>query len=113
MFAGIGLINANSVEAKQTVLKEGKSYSYDLDGDGTVGGYIKYDQVNHSRGIKSCIGAVEYTGNDQPEGVEDVQMDLSAPNGAVYSVTGQYMGTDINVLPSGIYIVNGHKIIRQ
>ena len=89
------------------------AFTYDLDGDGTVGGYIKYDQVNHSRGIKSCIGAVEYTGNDQPEGVEDVQMDLSAPNGAVYSVTGQYMGTDINVLPSGIYIVNGHKIIRQ
>ena len=51
------------------------AFTYDLDGDGTVGGYIKYDQVNHSRGIKSCIGAVEYTDNDSPEGLESITND--------------------------------------
>lgn len=89
------------------------AFTYDLNGDGSISGSVTRDMVNRNRNLQSCVGAVEFTGNDQPEGVEDVQMDLSAPNGAVYSVTGQYMGTDINVLPSGIYIVNGHKIIRQ
>ncbi len=34
LVAGIICVKTNSVEAKQTVLKEGKSFSYDLDGDG-------------------------------------------------------------------------------
>ena len=46
------------------------AFTYDLNGDGKIDGYVKYDQINHSRGIKSCIGAVEYTGNDNPEGIE-------------------------------------------
>lgn len=30
----------------------------------------------------------------------------------VYSITGQYLGDEINSLPKGIYIYNGHKIIK-
>lgn len=88
------------------------AFSYDLNGDGYISGSVTRDMVNRNRNLQSCVGAVEFTGNDQPAGMEDVQMDSSVCNGAVYSVTGQYMGTDINALPQGIYIVNGHKIIR-
>ena len=48
------------------------AFTYDLDGDGKVDGYVKRDMVNYTRGIKSCIGAVEYTGNDSPEGIVPV-----------------------------------------
>ena len=48
------------------------AFTYDLDGDGKVDGYVKRDMVNYTRGIKSCIGAVEYTGNDSPEGIDPV-----------------------------------------
>jgi hypothetical protein len=88
------------------------AFTYDLNGDGSISGSVTRDMVNRNRNLQSCVGAVEFTGNDLPEGVEDVQMDSSVCNGAVYSVTGQYMGTDINALPQGIYIINGKKILR-
>ena len=33
---------------------------YDLNGDGSIGGYVNTDQLNRQRGILSCIGALEY-----------------------------------------------------
>lgn len=86
------------------------AFMYDLNGDGSISGSITRDQLNRPRAVQSCIGALEYTGNDT--GVEDIQPDATVSTGGVYSVTGQYMGTDITALPHGIYIVNGHKIIQ-
>ena len=86
------------------------AFMYDLNGDGSISGSITRDQLNRPRAVQSCIGALEYTGNDT--GVEDIQPDVTVSTGGVYSVTGQYMGTDITALPHGIYIVNGHKIIQ-
>jgi immune inhibitor A len=33
--------------------------------------------------------------------------------GHVYSITGQYLGTNLNLLPQGIYIYNGRKYIKK
>ena len=46
------------------------AFTYDLNGDGTISGYVVRDQVNRQRALQSCIGAVEYTGNDSPDGIE-------------------------------------------
>lgn len=32
--------------------------------------------------------------------------------GRIYSISGQYMGTDLQVLPHGIYIVDGKKVVK-
>lgn len=36
------------------------AFMYDLNGDGSIGGYVNTDQLNRQRGILSCIGALEY-----------------------------------------------------
>ena len=51
------------------------AFTYDLNGDGSISGSVIRDMVNRNRNLQSCVGAVEFTGNDQPEGVEDVQSD--------------------------------------
>ena len=33
-------------------------------------------------------------------------------NNRVYNLQGQYLGTDLNRLPKGVYIVNGKKISK-
>ena len=33
-------------------------------------------------------------------------------NGAVYTIDGRYVGTDLNALPHGVYIVGGKKVVR-
>lgn len=32
--------------------------------------------------------------------------------GRIYSISGQYMGTDLQALPHGIYIIDGKKVVR-
>lgn len=48
------------------------AFTYDLNGDGSISGYVVRDQVNRQRALQSCIGAVEYTGNDSPDGLDPV-----------------------------------------
>lgn len=44
-------------------------------------------------------------------GITDINIDsnVSVGNNKVYSINGQYMGTSLNNLPKGIYIINGQK----
>lgn len=47
-------------------------------------------------------------------GIAEIQSQPAAQNGSrgVYSISGQYMGTDIHTLPHGIYIIDGKKVVR-
>lgn len=45
-------------------------------------------------------------------GIGDITNDDEPANSPIYNIGGQYMGTDINVLPKGIYVVNGKKIVK-
>ena len=85
------------------------AFTYDLNGDGSISGYVNRDQLNTQRAIQSCIGAVEY---DDSQDIDNHTVHDIPSDGHIYSITGQYMGTDINALPQGIYIINGKKILR-
>lgn len=37
---------------------------------------------------------------------------LQPADGRIYNLEGQYMGSDLNTLPRGIYIVDGKKVMR-
>jgi len=45
-----------------------------------------------------------------PTAVENVEAAVKARG--IYTMLGQYMGEDINVLPAGVYVVNGVKIVK-
>ena len=85
------------------------AFTYDLNGDGSISGYVNRDQLNTQRAVQSCIGAVEY---DDSQDIDNHTVHDIPSDGHIYSITGQYMGTDINALPQGIYIINGKKILR-
>ena len=36
----------------------------------------------------------------------------AADSKAVYSLDGRYMGTDLRLLPHGLYIVGGKKVVK-
>lgn len=55
-------------------------------------------------------GFVDGNGNDVT-GIDNV-INGQAENGYIYTIGGQYVGTDLNSLPKGIYILNGKKIIK-
>lgn len=113
------------------------AFSFDIDGDGKVSSnYLKYDQVYHARGIKACVGALEYSADDLADDESATDITYSpiqtpiqtignhqyilngATNVTVYNLAGQCVLSsnnetiDLSPLPSGLYIVNQHKIIR-
>ena len=48
-----------------------------------------------------------------PSAIQGVRIRPTAkPDNRIYSLEGQYLGTEIEVLPRGIYIRNGKKIVR-
>lgn len=78
------------------------AFTYDLNGDGYVNGYVSTDQINNPRPIKGTIGAVEYTGDDTM-GIENApQTETNTAikiirngkvviirDGKIYNMTGQ------------------------
>lgn len=46
-------------------------------------------------------------------GINDAVTDFAKPqNNRIYTIGGQYVGTDFNALGKGIYIVNGKKVVK-
>lgn len=105
------------------------AFEFDIDGDGSKSNYLKYDQIHNTRAIKACVGALEYkegvtsiTEVQPQDGIQQVDEHqyilTGAPNVTVYNLAGQCVLSsnnetiDLSPLPSGLYIVNQHKIIR-
>lgn len=105
------------------------AFGFDIDGDGSKSNYLKYDQIHNTRAIKACVGALEYkegvtsiTEVQPQDGIQQVDEHqyilTGAPNVTVYNLAGQCVLSsnnetiDLSPLPSGLYIVNQHKIIR-
>lgn len=45
-----------------------------------------------------------------PTAIENVG--VNAELKGIYTITGQYLGEDINALPKGVYIINGAKVVK-
>lgn len=69
-------------------------------------------------GSNTAVGAKPIFQFVNMDGTEDTTTGIGGlglmENGEtrVYNISGQYIGKDINALPSGMYIVNGKKIIK-
>ena len=105
------------------------AFEFDIDGDGSKSNYLKYDQIHNTRAIKACVGALEYkegvtsiTEVQPQDGIQRVgeyqYVVTGVPDVLVYNLAGQCVLSsnnetiDLSPLPSGLYIVNQHKIIR-
>ena len=50
--------------------------------------------------------------NRIPAGISSMIVDQQKDNSSIYDLHGRYMGTDLNALPKGVYIIGGKKIIK-
>ena len=78
------------------------TFTYDLNGDGTIGGYIAWDMLNNQRAVRSCIGAVEYTGDEQ---------DLKSLSAEDYKTTKVLQNGQILIIgKQQIFTINGIRL---
>ena len=45
-------------------------------------------------------------------GIDEVQLDANPASTSIFTLSGRYAGSNIESLPSGIYVVNGKKVVR-
>ena len=92
------------------------AFLYDLNKDGTIGGVVTHDMLLRQRNVKSCIGALEFTGSDTDTSVESVSNTELLGDVSIYTLLGADV-TSFKNLPSGVYImtdgVSSKKIIMQ
>lgn len=62
--------------------------------------------------IKYSNGVVTFNYiHDVAAGINDIRINKPADN-RIFTVDGVYMGTNLNALPHGVYIINGRKIVK-
>ena len=70
--------------------------------------YVGEDEKLGTSGARLSLGGFD---DSTATGIVDVNVNenVNISNNKVYSINGQYMGTSLNKLPKGIYIINGQK----
>lgn len=46
-------------------------------------------------------------------GIESLNTPSKSSGEAIYTLDGRYAGTSLSLLPAGVYIMNGKKVIRK
>lgn len=70
--------------------------------------YVGEDEKLGTSGARLSLGGFD---DSTVTGIVDVNVNekVNISNNKVYSINGQYLGTSLNNLPKGIYIINGQK----
>ena len=66
--------------------------------------------ITHTDGLISFVFKNQLK-NKVPTAITTLDMKKSSSNN-IYDLNGRYVGTDINNLQKGIYIINGKKVVK-
>ena len=78
-------------------------------------GYINYftDNTRMACGSESTqTGVSIYRFAGWAAGIDEVQLDAHPASTSIFTLSGRYAGSNLESLPSGIYVVNGKKVVR-
>lgn len=74
-------------------IEEGATYEFAAQPNSTVEG--RFEIINRAQ---------------MPTAIENSEVNANAKG--IYTIMGQYMGEDFSILPAGVYVVNGVKIVK-
>ena len=83
----------DNVTGQTMVMAEGTEYVFTQNANSTVPARFEIIKAPH---VVTSVETIEE----------------SSKNEGIYSITGQYMGRDFTILPAGVYIVNGVKVVK-
>ncbi len=58
------------------------------------------------------LDEVRVVANGSSTGIDTIKPTTTTTTGRIYNLQGQYMGSSVDTLPQGIYIINGKKVIK-
>ena len=106
----LGTYNPMTIDATKTTYFLGSDGKLKLAKENsTMYGLRAYFKVSTTSGAKPIL----YIDDEEITAIDDIEIDPSLDvQTAIYNVDGMYMGIDLNLLPRGVYIVNGKKVVK-
>ena len=90
---GVDYAIRDMLTGTETQIVEGATYMFSVPANATVEGRF---MIVASNKVPTAIENVEVENNDK----------------GIYNMAGQYVGTDYHILPAGVYVVDGKKIVK-
>ena len=91
--SGDNFVLVDNLTGAQTAMVEGNSYEFNMEAN----------TVNSHRFAIVPVAKV-------PTAIENTEVKANVKG--IYTITGQYVGENLEVLPAGVYVVNGVKIVK-
>jgi hypothetical protein len=91
--SGLNYAIRDMLTGTETEIVEGATYMFSVPADATVEGRFKIVAVNKV-----------------PTAIENTEVENTEKG--IYNMAGQYVGTDFHILPAGVYVVDGKKIVK-
>ncbi len=90
---GMDYVVRDMFTGTEIAMTEGATYMFSVPADSEISGRFNIVKVNKV-----------------PTGISNTT--ATSTNNGIYSVTGQFVGTDYHALPAGVYVVDGKKVIK-
>lgn len=97
----------NGAEVATLTMKNEEWTEYSLDITGTGSGKITFTPAK-----RMFLDEVRIVADGVGTGIDTVETTGKPVDNRVYNIQGQYLGTSLDNLPAGIYIVGGKKVVK-
>ena len=121
----LAMVATNDIEGTELTFAAGNAVNYTMTFGKTMGDFVLVDRANNNQ-VAIVEGGI-YTFAAQPNATAEARFaivpvakmptaientEVKASVKGIYTITGQYMGENFNVLPAGVYVVDGVKIVK-
>lgn len=121
----LAMLASDNIEGTELTFAAGNAVNYTMTFGKTMGEFVLVDRANNSQvaieegGIYTFAAQPNYTAEARfaivpaakmPTAIENTEVKSNVKG--IYTITGQYMGEDFNVLPAGVYVIDGVKIVK-
>ena len=100
-------VTYNGVEVATLTMKNEEWTEYSIDITGTGTGKITFTPAK-----RMFLDEVRIVADGVGTGIDTVETTGKPVDNRVYNIQGQYLGTSLDNLPAGIYIVGGKKVVK-
>ena len=121
----LAMVASDNIENTELTFAAGNAVNYTMTFGKTMGDFVLVDRANNSQvaieegGIYTFAAQPNYTAEARfaivpaakmPTAIENTEVKSNVKG--IYTITGQYMGENFNVLPAGVYVIDGVKIVK-
>lgn len=121
----LAMVATDNIENTELSFKAGKAVNYTMTFGKTMGDFVLVDRANNNQiaivegGIYTFAAQPNATAESRfaivpaaklPTAIENTGVKTNAKG--IYTIMGQYLGENFDILPAGVYVIDGVKIVK-